>query len=1342
MKYKLRLKTKISFSILLLASLFLLHAKNALAITLDPNNPGGRPNPQTLVDAGITQVRVVLKNDQTTIAYVNELKASGINVIGIINWEYNSQAWANSGQLSQNYINNFSSQIINDAYQNFGQLFAYQVWNEPDGTQGGSISIDANSYAQLLASVNARLKALNGSQIVISAGLVSGNLDYLQQMLNSQWGFSADGVALHAYNDPTDPNSINAIIAMIQALSSMTGTHVWITEFGWETSNLAQQAAWLSQVYALRDNPQTAALLQTVMWYAFSDAQNPGFGLFNIDGTPKPAFFVLLAILQGHPLSAEALANLLAGILTECTNQAGTFIGYGIDQAYCDSLVECKDSSGNLIGYAPLGLCQIQEDIKNTCGGPIDVDLVGFKTEIAGPWRFISRYNVKDVNDLENAENVLSTKFIIETVGNYKHFDLQPIAYQLVGSSESGFYDIQTRVNDMRAPAHLNSRIPGYTYPASFMMGAQDYQKATETETDYTKRLFSTSTSSLAGKEKYGERAKMDSTPFNACIQRLVCNPEAEKCLKVSYDFNDPANSECVDGVDDPKDCVSYGQQFRMNGQLSFEEPADLLAVSKELDYLGQMYSDTPKSNGSAYNYNGKQDNDLSSAKNTKINTATNNTKPISSLSQLTSPQKAVAANSQPGNYQSISAGATPNGDGTYNVFYRYCVSHVSPCGLGDISSNINGAWSYNWGSSSETGSCLEGGWGEAPVYNNVTLPITITASSQGRWVGDEAHGYGQDICRDRLGPIPCTVSIVNGLVSSSCGNLPPPPPVDCRNCESWASPNQCAKIIERQLPTADECADGKCQIDNVDVEKQVPLNENGFTVEFDQNSGSVFSVIWNWLLNAFGLTSVSCVSQGDRCDNGTNILDGSCASLGCTDSSCTDRPGKFQCLFNASEYILYAYPTQLIGDYGDKAHYTRVLESLYKIPGITDKYFDKKSAMAPLELKLTNTDVKASTNDGEVVTDGLEPTMFEPKPNTPSTQTINVEYFDFTQPLFSSVCLQNAFGSLPDKFPTDLQNTCASFDFIPGGARVSPPLTPIDPTQPPNFPSGDVASAIGAAASDHSQDLNFPRGSIPESVLQAILETEAGTTFVYDRNVCDRNAYTATGPMQITDGTVTDNNFTTAQERTDWGIRTDWNATPDHNSDGRCDINYAMEIAARILQGKANEAVSLGIINNNDLNNVNTAMYAAGGYYGTRTCQPTADTQAWGVNISYCDFFMFRLGQCPTLAPSCDGIGPGIDGQTKAPSSQAKINQNQYMTPINWDTPSIPVNIQIQNQNLPEPKSLSSNSIKLNRTELMTKLEEILNKYKDQITIKNPTINDLPPAMVEELKALAKEYE
>lgn len=168
---------------------------------------------------------------------------------------------------------------------------------------------------------------------------------------------------------------------------------------------------------------------------------------------------------------------------------------------------------------------------------------------------------------------------------------------------------------------------------------------------------------------------------------------------------------------------------------------------------------------------------------------------------------------------------------------------------------------------------------------------------------------------------------------------------------------------------------------------------------------------------------------------------------------------------------------------------------------------------------------------------------------------------------------------------------------------------------------TGGFASSSPYATMDMNAALNDAaiRNNVPRVLLQAIYEIE-GTEYAAS-GTCVSSSAGAVGPMQITLDML--NYVTTSEERAIMN---------------RCNPGDAAELAARILKFKVGEFTlsdpTAGSISATNLNQIKSA---ARGYYGS--CVPDSVTEGrWGTGIGYCDFVIYRMGLCPSLAPSCDG--------------------------------------------------------------------------------------------------------
>jgi hypothetical protein len=592
----------------------------SLAQTLDPNNPAGAPDPALLAQSGITTVRVVLKDDGVTPQYVAALQANGIQVIGIVNWEYGTQGAYPSNQNSPEYAQYFANTLIPQVYATYGNLYAYQVWNEPDDiAMSDTVKfMDAAAYGQLLNQAYGAIKDLNASQIVFSAGLVSGNAAYLQGIIDG--GGLADVYALHPYDpNPDDPAAIDRVAALIQMMTSITGKPVFITEFGWPTSDQEAQAKWLLQVMNLQNDPALSSYLLGVMWYAYSDGQNPGFGLLDANMQPKLAYFAYLEILKGTPLTNADLLALLAGKAVKCLDpNNGTFMGFAFNETQCARYEACKDPNGTITGYAIrlpsdiLGtrpkLCDIQKQYVQKCAGRIDLEKRNYRGDVVGhngekPFNIEASLGQEilfgDPNQ-EGAEldrklaKVLRSNLVISA--EYKHVDYEQISKRYSGSIEpSSPHYIENRVtlNKANTPNLIFNYLDRFEGSKGVSQQPFCQTKNGESYTNCLKRVYGATPSN---RDSNGQTLGLDSDfqtlRFTGCIQRLGCNPKIEKCLKadVLYNPSDPKvlTPYCNDDTNvkykDPANCISLGQVINFAGKIVYEEPSALHSTAYTYD--------------------------------------------------------------------------------------------------------------------------------------------------------------------------------------------------------------------------------------------------------------------------------------------------------------------------------------------------------------------------------------------------------------------------------------------------------------------------------------------------------------------------------------------------------------------------------------------------------------------------------------------------------------------------------------------------------------------------------------------------------------------------------------
>ncbi len=206
-----------------------------------------------------------------------------------------------------------------------------EIWNEPFFSNGNDGYYNPARYARLVRAAGIAAHAADPSVKVLmaaemeSARNASGNwvwwVNALYQAvprLNNYF----DGVAMHDYG--TDTSTLNPMIygqpysnydhmLRIKNLRQQfidhgaAGKPFWITEAGWSTCTHPsidcvtqdEQAANLSTLF--NDiRTEWSNWVQAVFIYSYSDGADPtsvqgGYGLTNLDGTPKPAMTVFRA---------------------------------------------------------------------------------------------------------------------------------------------------------------------------------------------------------------------------------------------------------------------------------------------------------------------------------------------------------------------------------------------------------------------------------------------------------------------------------------------------------------------------------------------------------------------------------------------------------------------------------------------------------------------------------------------------------------------------------------------------------------------------------------------------------------------------------------------------------------------------------------------------------------------------------------------------------------------------------------------------------------------------------------------------------------------------------------
>lgn len=195
-------------------------------------------------------------------------------------------------------------------------ILGVELWNEPNLQQYWGPTPDPVRYAALLKVTYEAVKRVDPSMPVVFGGLAPaeggvGNIDYasyLERAYAAGAGDYFDVLGFHAYSlHRTSPDYLEHIRAMldrivqISAASGRPDIPIWITEFGYPTSEMSprqQKHRLISTIDLFTRYPNVrVAIINTL----FDDpahaypGQDTSFGLISSDGRrPRPAYCALL----------------------------------------------------------------------------------------------------------------------------------------------------------------------------------------------------------------------------------------------------------------------------------------------------------------------------------------------------------------------------------------------------------------------------------------------------------------------------------------------------------------------------------------------------------------------------------------------------------------------------------------------------------------------------------------------------------------------------------------------------------------------------------------------------------------------------------------------------------------------------------------------------------------------------------------------------------------------------------------------------------------------------------------------------------------------------------------
>lgn len=194
---------------------------------------------------------------------VATLRARNVDIIGTLLY---TAPWATSApagtpaSLVQYYppasLSDYTRYATAVVHRYKDRVKVWQVWNEQNTVLYWKPGPDPVAYAAMLKAAYAAIKAEDPTATVISGGLASFDIPFMETMRAEGALTSMDGFGLHTYVNGPPEKGLSALWidnAMAYLQRHVGGKPIWITEMGWSTCTTceteAHQAEYLSRAY-------------------------------------------------------------------------------------------------------------------------------------------------------------------------------------------------------------------------------------------------------------------------------------------------------------------------------------------------------------------------------------------------------------------------------------------------------------------------------------------------------------------------------------------------------------------------------------------------------------------------------------------------------------------------------------------------------------------------------------------------------------------------------------------------------------------------------------------------------------------------------------------------------------------------------------------------------------------------------------------------------------------------------------------------------------------------------------------------------------------------------------
>ena len=202
---------------------------------------------------------------------------------------------------------------------------SWEIWSEPNGRASYRAKRTVRSYVDLTKSAYTAAKAVDPTTTIVAGALMWADKRFTSRLYRAGIKGYFDAFSIHPYSDDRSPlaagddqyvrGSFIRGVPAVRDLMERRGDPkpLWLTEFGWSTTNVRNSANWLNGVgEGTQARFVTEALGQIQKWpyvdvaiyFKLADTSSDpadtvaNFGLLSYNGNPKPAYEAFQAAAQ------------------------------------------------------------------------------------------------------------------------------------------------------------------------------------------------------------------------------------------------------------------------------------------------------------------------------------------------------------------------------------------------------------------------------------------------------------------------------------------------------------------------------------------------------------------------------------------------------------------------------------------------------------------------------------------------------------------------------------------------------------------------------------------------------------------------------------------------------------------------------------------------------------------------------------------------------------------------------------------------------------------------------------------------------------------------------------